>query len=57
MIKRTEGEIRDHLLENLDLVEDGLTLIGKETLLRNIRGARGFLDIFARTSDGKFLII
>ena len=54
---RTENEIRDHLLERLDLVEPGLTLIGREKLLRNISGARGFLDIFARTSDGKFLII
>lgn len=55
--KRSEGEIRDHLAENLDLIEPGLTLVDKEVLLRNDKGAKGFLDIFARTADGKFLII
>ena len=55
--KRTEDEIRDHLAEHLDLIEPGLTLIGKERILHNDKGAKGFLDIIARTTDGKFLII
>src|SRR5579871_5898540 len=55
--KRTENEIRDHLSEHLGLIEEGLTLIDKEVVLHNDKGAKGFLDIFARTADGKFLII
>lgn len=54
---KSEDEIRDHLADHLDLVGPGLTLIDKERLLRNDKGAKGFLDIFARTADHKFLII
>ncbi|MCL4322023.1 MAG: endonuclease NucS [Deltaproteobacteria bacterium] len=56
-MKRTEDEIRDHLATNLDLIEPGLVLIEKELLLKNDKGAKGFLDIFCRTADGKYLII
>jgi len=54
---KTEGEIRDHLAAHLELIELGLTLIDKEVMLPNDKGARGFLDIFCRTANGKFLII
>lgn len=56
-LKRKESEIRDHLAENLDLIEPGLTLIDKEVMLPSDKGAKGFLDIFCRTADGKYLII
>ncbi|MEJ1165673.1 endonuclease NucS domain-containing protein [Variovorax sp. CCNWLW186] len=56
-VRRTENEIRDHLIANLNLIEPGLTLIGREVVLRNDKGAKGFLDIFCRTASGKFLII
>lgn len=55
--KRTESEIRDQLARNLDLIECGLSLIDKEVLLPNDKGAKGFLDIFCRTANGKYLII
>lgn len=55
--KQTENAIRDHLAANLDLIEPGLVLIDKEVMLRNDKGAKGFLDIFCRTADGKYLII
>jgi hypothetical protein len=53
----SEEAIRDQLADNLDLVETGLTLVKKEQLLRNHRGARGFVDIFARDKTGKLVII
>ena len=56
-MKHTEDEIRDHLADNLDLIEPGLVLIKKEQILKNDKGAKGFLDIFCRTADDKYLII
>ena len=54
---RTEEEIRDHLVRNLDLIEPGLTLVEKEKFLRNDEGATGFIDIFARSASGQLVII
>lgn len=54
---RTEAEIRDQLARHLDLIEPGLTLIQKERLLPNDKGARGFIDIFARGAVGQLVII
>ena len=56
-MKPTEDEIRNHLADNLDLIEPRLVLIKKEKILKNDKGAKGFLDIFCRTADGKYLII
>jgi hypothetical protein len=56
-ISSTEADIRDHLAQNLDLIEPGLTLIEKERLLPNDKGARGFIDIFARSGSGQLVII
>jgi hypothetical protein len=56
-LKRAESEIRDQLARDLDLIETGLSLIDKEVLLPNDKGAKGFLDIFCRTVNGKYLII
>lgn len=52
-----EDLIRDHLVENLDFIEQGLILIQKEHYLPNDKGAAGFVDILCRTEDGKLLII
>lgn len=42
---------------HLDLIEPGLTLVAREHYLKNPIGASGFLDIFARASNGQLLII
>lgn len=52
-----ESSIRDALLLNLSIVEEGLTPIAREHYLRNSSGASGFLDILARDSDGRLVII
>ena len=44
-MKPTEDEIRNHLADNLDLIEPRLVLIKKEKILKNDKGAKGFLDI------------
>lgn len=54
---QAEARIRDYLAERLDLVEPGLTLIKKEEVLPNDRGAKGFVDIFARDAQGRLVII
>jgi hypothetical protein len=54
---RSESEIRDHIAQNLDLIEPGLSLIDKEVMLSNDKGAKGFLDIFCRAANSKYLII
>lgn len=41
-IVTTEAEIRDHLIDHLDLIEPGLRLIEKEFKLPNADGAKGF---------------
>lgn len=43
-----EAELRDHLGERLDLIEDGLTLLDTEYWLGNPAGAGGRIDILAR---------
>ncbi|MGR3311291.1 MAG: endonuclease NucS domain-containing protein [Candidatus Brocadiales bacterium] len=52
-----ESKIRDHLADNLDLVEDGLVLIKQEEYLPNDKGAAGFVDILARSKTGQLVII
>lgn len=54
---KTEAEIRDHLAQNLDLIEPGLVLEKKEKHLRNDGGAAGFVDLFARDQKGRIVII
>jgi len=54
---RTEAEISDHLARHLDLIEPGLTLVAKEQRLLNDKGAKGFIDIFARSASGQSVII
>lgn len=42
-----EKDIRDHLAQNLSLIEDGLILKQVEMKVENPDGADGFIDIFA----------
>jgi Endonuclease NucS len=57
MKRPNEGTIRDALLLDLSIVEPGLTPVAREHYLRNTSGASGFLDILARDSGGKLVII
>ncbi|ANL30113.1 DUF91 domain-containing protein [Rhizobium sophorae] len=52
-----EDQIRDYLIDNLDLVEPNLKFLGKEHHLRNPNGSDGFLDIFAVAPGGEYVII
>jgi len=54
---QVEHAIRDELVQNLDLIEKGLTLVEKEKYLPSTVGTRGFVDILAKDSRGKFVII
>ena len=53
----SEDKIRDYLADNLQIIEDGLTLIKKEQYLPNDQGASGFVDIFCKDKSGKIVII
>ena len=55
--KITEANIRDRIAANLDLIEQGLTLVETEFHLPNRQGASGFLDIFACDAADKLVII
>ena len=57
MSRPNESAIRDCLIEQLDLIEPGLTLVAREHHLKNPNGASGFLDIFARSAKGQLVII
>ena len=57
MNRPNESIIRDHLIQQLDLIEPGLTLVAREHYLKNASGASGFLDIFARAANGQLVII
>lgn len=53
----SESTIRDHLADNLHMIEDGLSLIKKEEHLKNTNGASGFVDLLARDREGRIVII
>jgi len=55
--KITEANIRDRIAANLDLIEQGLTLVEAEFYLPNRQGASGYLGIFARDAADKLVII
>lgn len=52
-----EDDIRDKLSHNLELIEPGLTLLGTESYLKNKHGTRGFVDILAKDSLNRFVLI
>lgn len=53
----TEATIRDHLADQLDFIESGLTLLKKEHYLPNILGSNGFVDILAKDRFNNFVVI
>ncbi|MFW3344371.1 endonuclease NucS domain-containing protein [Aliarcobacter butzleri] len=56
-MENTEDKIRDKLITRLDILDSDLTLIDKEDFLPNEKGTRGFIDILAKDSQNRFVII
>ncbi|WP_192552552.1 endonuclease NucS domain-containing protein [Pseudomonas sp. IzPS59] len=56
-MERIESFIRDKLALNLDILEEGLQLLDIESYLPNIQGTNGFIDLLAKDSNGKYVII
>lgn len=52
-----EAAIRDHLAENLGILEHGLQLVAKEYRLKNPGGSSGRIDILAKDRFGNFLVV
>jgi len=52
-----ENALRDYIADRLEMIEPGLNLVDREHYLKNACGAAGFLDIFARDSLGRLVII
>jgi RecB family endonuclease NucS len=52
-----ETEVRDQLKYRLDLIEPGLQLVDDEFYLRNRIGTGGFVDILAKDSAGRLVVI
>ena len=52
-----EDELRDHLAENLGLIEHGLTKVTENCPVETLAGADGVLDILAKDAWGCFVII
>ncbi|NSN51771.1 DUF91 domain-containing protein, partial [Enterococcus faecalis] len=52
-----ESHIRDYLAENLNFLSDELSLIGKEYLLPNNDGTKGYVDLLAKDKQGNYVII
>ena len=52
-----ETDFRDHVAENINNLEDGLTLLDKEYELPNDMGAGGRIDILARDQLKHIVII
>jgi Predicted nuclease of the RecB family len=52
-----EDKIRDKLALHLDILEKEIVLLKKEAFLPNHQGTRGFVDILAKDSLGRFVII
>ena len=56
-LRKVEDKIRDQLAANLAFIERGLELIEKEYMLENFYGTKGFIDILAKDSYNRFVII
>lgn len=52
-----EARIRDFLAENLDLLEQGMVLLGKEYSVGSDLGSRGYIDLLAKDRLGHFVVI
>lgn len=53
----SEKKLREYIAVNLDLIEDGLSIMQQEFELPNDYGASGLIDIFCRDSFGNYVII
>lgn len=54
---KNEAGLRDHLAENLEKIELGLTLVKTEHAVPNARGAGGKVDILATDTLGNYVCI
>lgn len=52
-----ESVLRDIISENISILESGLTLIKKEQYIPNKLGTRGFIDLYAKDSNGNHVLI
>lgn len=52
-----ESAIRDYLANNLDFISKDLTLIDVEYYIPEAAGTRCYIDILAKSSNGKYIII
>jgi Endonuclease NucS len=57
MSSTPESTLRDLLADRLDLVEDGLSFLNKEKYVPSELGTRGFIDILAKDSRGRWVLI
>ncbi len=53
----SEAILRDNLLEELTILESGLKFVEKEKYLPSQIGTRGFIDILAIDSNGRYVLI
>jgi len=52
-----EQEIRDKLIKNLHIINEDYTFLDKEKYFPNEIGTKSFIDIFAKRSNGKYVVI
>lgn len=52
-----EATIRDKLVNNLNVIDNDISLLDKEVFLKNLKGTRGYVDILAKDSSGRYIII
>jgi len=55
--EQIESKIRDWLAENLNFLEKGLQLIGKEYQLSDNIGSKGFIDLLCKDIYNNFVIV
>ncbi|WP_198291668.1 endonuclease NucS domain-containing protein, partial [Pseudomonas asplenii] len=53
----SEAILRDNLLGELTVLESGLKFVEKEKYLPSQIGTRGFIDILAIDSNGRYVLI
>lgn len=52
-----ESQVRDLLINQLEIFEPGMQFLHKEKYLPNLTGTKSFVDILAKDKQGKFVII
>ena len=56
-MEKVEEKIREKLACKLDIFDKDLSLIKQEAFLRNRKGTRGFVDLLARDSLNRYVLI